>query len=117
MRRGMIVIFGNTGDYCASNMLAGTIIVLGKTSSYPGFNMKRGTLILAKKPKHILPTFNNCGLLKIEFLRLLFKQLGVSCEQFRVFRNFGPEAVRYAGDAAAQGLGEILVLKNARAPK
>ncbi len=114
MRRGMIVIFGNNGDYCASNMLAGTIIILGKTGAYPGFSMKRGTLVLGKKPKHLMATFRDCGLLKIEFLRLLFKQLALSCQQFKVFSDFGPEALRFAGDSAADGMGEILILKNAR---
>ena len=114
MRRGMIVIFGNVGDYCASNMLAGTIIILGKTGAYIGFNMKRGTLILARKPRQVLSTFSNCGLLKIEFLRLLFKQLAQSCKQFEVFSCIGPEAIRFAGDNSVNGMGEILILKNAR---
>ena len=117
MRRGMIVVFGNSGDYCASNMLAGTIIILGKTGIYPGFSMKRGTLVLSKKPKHLMATFRDCGLLKIEFLRLLFKQLALSCQQFEVFSDFGPEALRFAGDSSADGKGEILILKNARIPR
>ncbi len=114
MRRGMIVVFGNSGEYCASNMLAGTIIILGKTGAYLGFNMKRGTLVLGKKPIHLMATFRDCGLLKIEFLRLLFKQLALSCEQFKVFSDFGPEALRFAGDTSTDGMGEILILKNAR---
>lgn len=117
MRRGTIVIFGQCGEYAACKMLAGTIIILGKTGSYLGIGMKRGTIILSKKPRHLLATFRHCGYLKIEFLRLLFKQLGSSCRTFKVFSSFGPEAIRYAGDMANDGMGEILVLKNARVAK
>jgi formylmethanofuran dehydrogenase subunit C len=117
MRRGMIVINGHVGEYCASRMLAGSIVILGKTGAYLGFGMKRGTIVLAKKPRHILATFRHCGLLKIEFLRLLFKQMAASNQQFSFFRNFGPEAIRYAGDVSCTGKGEILILQNARIPK
>ncbi len=117
MRRGMIVIKGQTGEYCANRMLAGTIIVLGKTGAYLGYGMKRGTIVLTKKPRHIIATFRHCGLLKIEFLRLLFKQMALSNKQFAFFRNFGPEAIRYAGDVSCAGKGEILILQNARLPK
>ncbi len=117
MRRGMIVIFGNTGEYCASYMLAGTIIILGKTGAYLGFGMKRGTIVLTRKPRHLLATFRHCGLLKVEFLRLLFKQLAVACKPFEIFMGFGPEAIRYAGDTSCGGMGEILLLKNTRAAR
>ena len=117
MRRGTIVVFGQSGEFTACKMLAGTIIVLGKTGAYIGMGMRRGTIVLARKPRRLVPTFRNCGYLKIEFLRLLFKQLATSCEVFEVFSGFGPEAVRYAGDESVGGLGEILVLKNARLVK
>ena len=117
MRRGMIVIFGHAGEYCANQMLAGTIIILGKTGAYLGFGMKRGTIVLAKKPRQLLATFRHCGLLKIEFLRLLFKQLALSCKPLEFFRGFGPEAIRYAGDTSCGGMGEILILRNARLPR
>lgn len=117
MRRGTLVIFGNCGDYCAAGMIAGTIIILGKTGSYLGFDMKRGTIVLAKKPRQMLSTFIGCGLLKVEFLRLLFKQLAMSDKQFNFFSGFGPEAIRFAGDSSCSGKGEILLLRNARLPK
>ena len=117
MRRGTIVVFGQAGEFTACKMLAGTIIILGKTGAYIGMGMRRGTIVLARKPRRLMPTFRNCGYLKIEFLRLLFKQLASSCATFEVFSGFGPEAVRYAGDTSCDGLGEILVLKNARSVK
>jgi formylmethanofuran dehydrogenase subunit C len=117
MRRGTIIIRGHVGHYCAKDMLAGSIIILGKTGHYLGHGMKRGTIILTKKPRHILATFRHCGLLKIEFLRLLFKQMATSNKELLFFNNFGPEAIRYAGDISCEGLGEILVLQNARFSK
>lgn len=117
MRRGMIVIKGHVGEYCASRMLAGSIVILGNTGAYLGFGMKRGTIVLCRKPRHIIATFRHCGLLKVEFLRLLFKQMAVSNIQFSCFKDFGPEAIRYAGDVSCAGKGEILILQNARLPK
>ena len=111
LRRGFIIIHGKAGNYCGSRMVAGTIIVLDKTGKYPGFGMKRGTIIIAKKPRHIAATFKSCGNLKIQFLRLLFKQLTEFGEQFSFFDKYGPEAHRFAGDLASNGKGEILILQ------
>lgn len=111
MRRGMIIINGNAGDYCGSRMGAGTIIILNKAGKYSGFRMKRGTIILAKRPKHISSSFKSCGNLKMQFLRLLFKQLSEMGEQFSIFRKYGPEVHRFAGDLASDGQGEILILQ------
>ena len=111
LRRGYIIICGKAGDYCGSRMVAGTIIVLNKAGKYPGFGMKRGTIIMAKKPKHIAATFKSCGNLKIQFLRLLFKQLSEIGQQFSFFEKYGPEAHRFAGDLASNGKGEILILQ------
>ncbi|MEE8320281.1 MAG: formylmethanofuran dehydrogenase subunit C [Gammaproteobacteria bacterium] len=114
MRRGIIIIGGNTGDYCGSRMNAGTIIVLDETGEYAGVAMKRGTIILAKRPRHIYATFESCGNLKMEFLRLLFKQLSEMDKAFSIFKNFGPEALRFSGDHARNGKGEILILQTLR---
>ena len=111
MRRGIIIIGGKAGDYCGSRMNAGTIIVLDKTGEYAGVAMKRGTIILAKKPKHIHATFESCGNLKLEFLRLLFKQLSEMDKELSIFEKIGPEALRLSGDHARNGKGEILILQ------
>jgi len=115
LRRGFIIIRGKAGDYCGSRMVAGTIIVLDKAGKYPGFGMKRGTIIMAKKPRHIAATFKSCGNLKIQFLRLLFKQLSEIGDQFSFFEKYGPEAHRFAGDLASNGKGEILILQTIKA--
>jgi formylmethanofuran dehydrogenase subunit C len=111
MRRGMIIINGNAGDYCGSRMGAGTIIILNKAGKYSGFGMKRGTIILAKQPRHISATFKSCGNLKMQFLRLLFKQLSEMGNHFAIFKKYGPEVHRFAGDLASNGKGEILILQ------
>lgn len=113
MRRGTIIVFGNAGGFTGSGMIAGTILVLGRTEAYTGFGMRRGTIILGRKPGQMLATFNNCGVLKMEFLRLLFKQIAAMGRGFAFFRGFGPEVQRYAGDSSTGGQGEILILLNA----
>jgi len=110
MRRGTIIIRGSAGNYCGSKMQAGTIIVLAKTGEYPGWSMKRGTIVLAGKPSHIAATFISCGELKMQFLRLLFKQLSELGKQYAFFNNYSPTSHRYAGDLANKGKGEILIL-------
>lgn len=111
MRRGIIIIRGTAGDYCGSRMAAGTIIVLDRAGKNAGFGMKRGTIILAKKPRNIAASFKSCGNLKIQFLRLLFKQLSEMGKQYGFFRKYGPEAHRFAGDLASNGKGELLILQ------
>ena len=113
MRRGTILVLGNAGDFAGSRMIAGTLLIIGATKPGVGQGMRRGTIILGRRPAHVLATFNDCGKLKMEFLRLLFKQIAESGERFAFFHKYGPEAQRYAGDLAAGGQGEILVLLTA----
>jgi formylmethanofuran dehydrogenase subunit C len=110
-RKGVIVIKGDAGSYCGSQMLAGTIICLGKAGANPGTGMKRGTLVFAQNPAHLSPSFNTCGPLKMEFLRLLFKQMSFASPQLTMLRQFGPLAERLVGDMASGGKGEILILQ------
>jgi formylmethanofuran dehydrogenase subunit C len=104
------VIKGDTDHYCGSRMLAGTILVLGGVGTSPGLGMRRGTLVLASRPSHIAATFNSCGILKVEFLRLLFKQLSSMHNRLKFLKDFGPEAERFVGDMALGGKGELVVL-------
>ena len=113
MRRGMIIILGNSGNYTGSRMIAGTILVLGKTGIHSGYGMKRGTIILGKRPVDLAATFSSCGKLKMEFLRLLYKQIASLGRRFSHFGKFGPEVHRYAGDLSIGGKGEILIMLNA----
>lgn len=113
MRRGIIYVRGKSGDYCGSRMKGGTILVLGQSGCYPGIGMRRGTIVFARKPAGISATFNSCGVLKMEFLRLLFRQLSNSYRKLALLRNIGPEAERFSGDLALGGKGELLVLHSA----
>ena len=113
MRRGMIMIGGNAGDFSGAGMVAGTILILGKAGKLPGYGMKRGTIILGKRPDKLGATLASCGALKMEYLRLFFKQLSRMGSRYRFFRNFGPEVRLYTGDLANDGKGEIMVLLNA----
>jgi len=110
MRRGIIIICGNAGDYCGSRMQAGTLVVLQRTGEYPGISMKRGTIVLAKKPSHMAATFMSCGELKMQYLRLLFKQLSEIGKTYAFLKNYAAAAHRFAGDLASNGKGEILIL-------
>lgn len=114
MRRGQILIYKDAGDFTGSRMVAGTILVLGKAGRHTGYRMKRGTIILRSGQPYISPGFRGCGLLKMEFLRLLFKQSAKMGRRFAFFREFGPEVCRYAGDLSCEGKGEIFILQNAR---
>jgi len=111
MRRGIIIIQGKSGYYCGSRIHAGTIIALDKVGKFPGEGMRRGTIILAKKPAHISATFKSCGNLKMQFLRLLFTQLGNMDTEFEFLKKYGPIAHRFSGDLARNGKGEILILQ------
>jgi len=111
MRRGIIIVQGKCGDFCGSRIHAGTIIVLGKVGKHAGEGMRRGTIILAKKPAHVSATFQSCGNLKMQFLRLLFTQLSNISDDLLFFRKYGPIAHRFAGDLARHGKGEILILQ------
>ena len=93
-------------------MRAGTIIAMGRTGPHIGIGMRRGTLVMGRKPAAMPTGFRSAGALKMEFLRLLFKQLGTVHTRLALFRSFGPEAIRMAGDLSVGGKGEILVLLN-----
>ncbi len=107
MRRGLILIEGNAGDYCASRMIAGTIGVLGNVGAYAGFNMRRGTLLLKQQPV-LHATLQDCGIHTLPFLSLLtksFANLDTTFKHLKLNR-----VQRFVGDAANKGNGEILVL-------
>ncbi len=112
MRGGTIVTLGDAGPYLACRMRAGTVIVMGRTGPHVGIGMRRGTLIMGRKPAMLPNGFRSAGALKMEFLRLLFKQLGTVQRRLAQFRSFGPEAIRLAGDMSVGGKGELLVLLN-----
>jgi formylmethanofuran dehydrogenase subunit C len=109
MRRGLLVIDGDTGDYLGSRMTAGTIAVLGQTGRYLGYAMGRGTLLLAKPPQEILPTFQDCGTHTLGFIPLLLKSFEGLESPLSGMSDRLKRVHRYAGDVCGLGKGEILI--------
>ena len=110
MRRGMLVVKGGAGDYLGSRMKGGTIVVMGPTGRSVGLGMRRGTIVLAERPVEVPATFHSSGKLKMEFLRLLFRELGRSFRSLAFLKTYGPLSERLIGDLSAGGKGEVLVL-------
>ncbi len=109
MRRGIILVEGNVGNYCASRMIAGTIAVMGTTGDYPGYALRRGTLLLWQQPRHIPPTFGDCGTHTLSYLPLWFAALRSLKSRFADPKNTFNRVHRYGGDLGSVGRGEILV--------
>jgi formylmethanofuran dehydrogenase subunit C len=108
MRRGQILIEGHAGEYCAARMLAGTIAVMGSVGANIGFAMQRGTVLLRAMPAHLLPTFGDCGVHELSFLKLLFQSWSALPSRYAAF-SAPPRVRRIAGDLANDGRGEILI--------
>jgi formylmethanofuran dehydrogenase subunit C len=108
MRRGILLIEGNVGSYCASRMLAGTIGVLGEVGDHVGYGMRRGTLLLTRKPA-LHATLQDCGSHTLPFLSLMFKSFETLQSKFSMLNT--NRVQRYAGDIANDGKGEILILQ------
>lgn len=106
LRRGTIIIEGSAGDYPGSRMIAGTLIVLGDCGSLPGYLMRRGTIVLGNPPE-LAPTFIDCGVHELAFASLLAGL--VRPESRSAARLLGRELVRFAGDMAVLGKGEIFL--------
>ncbi|MGH6830712.1 MAG: formylmethanofuran dehydrogenase subunit C, partial [Methylocella sp.] len=104
LRRGTIVIEGSIGDYPGSRMIAGTLIVLGECGILPGYLMRRGTIVLANPPE-LAPTFVACGAHDLAFASVFSGLLRP--ESRAAARLLSRPLVRFAGDMAALGKGEI----------
>ncbi|HUB65621.1 MAG TPA: formylmethanofuran dehydrogenase subunit C [Methylocella sp.] len=104
LRRGTIVIEGTAGDYPGSRMIAGTLIILKDCGLLPGYLMRRGTILLANPPE-LAPTFVDCGIHELVFAKVFAKLLRP--ESRAATRLLGRPLIRFAGDMAALGKGEI----------
>ncbi|MEG6509364.1 formylmethanofuran dehydrogenase subunit C [Methyloligella sp. 2.7D] len=107
MRRGLITVGGDAGEYAGARVVAGTILFQGKVGRNAGYGLKRGSLIFKKKPKQILPTYADCGVIEFTYLNLLERALKADGIKVRL----GREAQRLMGDMAALGKGEMLILR------
>jgi formylmethanofuran dehydrogenase subunit C len=105
LRRGTIMIEGSAGDYPGSRVIAGTLIVLGECGSLPGYLMRRGTIVLANPPE-LGPAFVDCGAHDLTFASVFSGLLRP--ESRAAARLLSRPLIRFAGDMAALGKGEIL---------
>lgn len=105
LRRGTIVIEGTAGANAASRMIAGTLIVRRKAGPLPGYLMRRGTVVLGEGCAQFSPTFLDCGVHDLVFMRLLASYVALlSPKAHAVLRR---PLRRLAGDMAVLGKGEI----------
>ncbi len=107
MRRGLIVIEGDCGPAAGSEMIAGTLVILGQAGAHPGFLMRRGSILLGRQAE-LLPGFLDAGVHDFAWLRVLERHLAAT--GLNLADRLTSRARRYAGDMAALGKGEILML-------
>ncbi|MEZ6137287.1 MAG: formylmethanofuran dehydrogenase subunit C [Pirellulaceae bacterium] len=107
MRRGTIVVGGVARDFAGLQMKGGTICLLGGAEIRTGAWMNRGTII-SLKPLQLMPTFNRAASYNPTFINVYSKYLAT----LGVVLPYDPsqgEFVRYTGDTAVPGRGEIFV--------
>ena len=107
MRRGGIVVGGDTGEFTGAFMIAGSILVLGSLGERAGAGMKRGSIITWHQPK-LLPTFRYACTYHPTFLRLLLQELRWPQASRSAGEWMEGRYRRYSGDLTALGKGEIL---------
>lgn len=107
LRRGLIVVGGKAGDYAGGRMVAGTILLRGGAGRYAGYGNRRGSLIFANKPRHLMPTYVDSGVMEFDYLLLLETWLRGQGMRIRL----GGHARRLMGDMAVLGKGEMLILE------
>ncbi|MEM8644291.1 MAG: formylmethanofuran dehydrogenase subunit C [Pseudomonadota bacterium] len=107
LRRGLIVVGGKAGDYAGGRMIAGTILLRGGAGRHAGYGNRRGSLIFGDKPRHLMPTYVDSGVMEFDFLRLLETWLREQGMRIRL----GGRARRLMGDMAVLGKGEMLILE------
>jgi formylmethanofuran dehydrogenase subunit C len=107
MRRGIIAVKGRVRDFAGLQMKGGTIVLGSGAEIRTGAWMIRGTII-ALTPVKLLPTFCYTCECNPVFLRLYSKHLIEHGFEIPVGPNEG-SYLRYMGDTAVPGKGEILV--------
>ncbi|MFL9929228.1 formylmethanofuran dehydrogenase subunit C [Paraburkholderia sp. RL18-103-BIB-C] len=108
MRRGLVLVGGNAAEFAASRLVAGTVGVAGQLGPHFAYGMRRGTLLLVRRPAHLPATFTGGGHGFDVFWSLLVRSLADEIAPFSQWRA-DRLPVRYAGDLAVDGRGEILI--------
>ncbi|KND62407.1 Formylmethanofuran dehydrogenase (tungsten) subunit C [Candidatus Burkholderia verschuerenii] len=111
MRRGTVLVAGNAGDFAASRLVAGTVCIGGQVDAHLGYGMRRGTVLLMHAPGRIGVTFTEGGHGFDVFWRLFSRMLAREIAPFASLDGSAPP-VRYAGDVAVDGRGELLIVKS-----
>jgi formylmethanofuran dehydrogenase subunit C len=107
MKRGLIAIGGLVRDFAGLQMKGGTIVMRSGAEIRTGAWMVRGTIV-SLKPIALLPTFSYSSRYNPTFLRLYARHLAAL--GFSIpFEDRDGAYLRYTGDAAIPGKGEILV--------
>jgi formylmethanofuran dehydrogenase subunit C len=107
MKRGIIAIRGPVRDFAGLQMKGGTILLLGGAEIRTGAWMARGTIVCFK-PVRLLPTFSYACAYRPAFLNVYaghLKSLGFDIPEGSRAGAF----LRYTGDSAIPGKGEILM--------
>jgi formylmethanofuran dehydrogenase subunit C len=107
MRRGLIAIGGDAGDYLASRMIGGTLACFGAAGISPGYLMKRGTVVIGRGAASVTPTFIDTGAHELVAMRLLARWLVE--EGIARAEAIAEPLRRLVGDTAVLGKGEIFV--------
>jgi formylmethanofuran dehydrogenase subunit C len=107
MKRGLIAVKGRVRDFAGLQMKGGTIVLGNGAEIRTGAWMIRGTII-SLAPLRLMPTFSYTCDCNLVFLRLFAKQLEEYGFLIPTEANDG-SYVRYMGDTAVPGKGEILV--------
>jgi len=107
MKRGTIVVGGPARDFAGLQMKGGTLVLLSGAELRTGAWMSRGTIV-SLKPIPLLPTFAYAATFEPVFLRLYAKHLATLGVMLPPADGRGAY-LRYNGDAAVPGRGEILI--------
>jgi formylmethanofuran dehydrogenase subunit C len=106
LRRGLVIIEGDAGPHAGSGMVAGTLVVCGAVAALPGILMRRGPIVLGKTAE-LSPSFVATGGAGLVFTHMLARATAPFSDRAAVcVRAAG---MRYAGDMAVLGKGELFV--------
>lgn len=109
MRRGFALVFGDAGDFLGSRLVAGSIAVGGRIGAHCAWGMRRGSIVCAGAAPELSPTFvptsHDIGV----FWQLLARELARFGGPFAELPTRRTE--RHAGDLAATGQGELLLVR------
>lgn len=105
MRRGLIVVERDCGEFAGASMIAGTLVLLGAVGERCGAGMKRGTILTAREPR-LPPSFRYA----CEYRPCLVPMLaaGLRALHLTLPPAFGANLRCFRGDLLTGGRGEVL---------